>query len=336
MDNKDLSIVAALAKSVGGGGGSSTPIPTPTAQDVGKVIKVDDNGAYGLAIDEGQNTFAGLTDTTITSPTNGQVPVFDSSDNKWKNGAVPSDVIYYDVTLSSNKVILPTGVSPKSIYDLITSGKTVYLVDSDKRIWTCSIKGDATSFRNIIFTSQYIVTDIQNNNHKLFTRSVSALPTSTENYFGGTSGTSYSISIPVVPNATKSDEGKVVQVNSNGMLVLSTYPSTSFKLGDISYSNDTLTVTLNNQGGIWNRSNIEQRILADGFGKYYFTYNNNAWNRFPVVCYTNESGVFNFVIVGYDFNPNDIVPKYKKITVFLNLNNASDDKIFIEEITPST
>lgn len=78
MDNKDLSIVVALAKSAGG-------IPTPTAQDAGKVIKVDDDGAYGLAIDEGQNTFAGLTDTTISNPQTGDIPVYDRTTNKWAN-----------------------------------------------------------------------------------------------------------------------------------------------------------------------------------------------------------------------------------------------------------
>lgn len=81
MDNKDLSIVAALAKSVGGGGGSSTPIPTPTAQDVGKVIKVDDNGAYGLGtlwkdvtgtLTAGQTSVV-ISDSSITSSSTIQV-----------------------------------------------------------------------------------------------------------------------------------------------------------------------------------------------------------------------------------------------------------------------
>jgi len=78
MDNKDLSIVVALAKSASG-------IPAPTSQDAGKVIKVDDEGAYGLAIDEGQNTFAGLTDTNISNPQTGDTPIYDRTTNKWVN-----------------------------------------------------------------------------------------------------------------------------------------------------------------------------------------------------------------------------------------------------------
>lgn len=47
MDNKDLALVIALAKS-SGGGGSGPDIPTPSSSDAGKVLKVDNDGEYEL------------------------------------------------------------------------------------------------------------------------------------------------------------------------------------------------------------------------------------------------------------------------------------------------
>lgn len=48
----------------------------------------------------GNGTFAGLTDTDISSPTNGQVPIFNSSTGNWENGTNPAGVT--DHTLLSN------------------------------------------------------------------------------------------------------------------------------------------------------------------------------------------------------------------------------------------
>lgn len=67
-------------------------VPTPTQEDVGRVIKVDENGEYILDTDEGQSTFAGLTDTNISSPSNGQVATYNSTSGKWENKAVPAEL----------------------------------------------------------------------------------------------------------------------------------------------------------------------------------------------------------------------------------------------------
>lgn len=127
MNNKDIFNVI-LGEKRSSGGSSNPPIPTPTAEDTGKVIKVDDNGAYELAIDEGQNTFAGLTDTTITSPTNGQVPVFDSSDNKWKNGSVPSKIVEFEFAKGNNNTAtLSNNKTWEDIMDVLNGGDTPVL-----------------------------------------------------------------------------------------------------------------------------------------------------------------------------------------------------------------
>ena len=127
MDNKDLAIVAALAKSIGGGG-SSTPIPTPTAQDVGKVPKVNEDGEYELAIDEGQSTFAGLTDTTITNPSNGQIPVFNGTTNKWENK--DNYVIFKCGNFVNDAMADLINCTYTDIQTALDAGKIVYL-DSD-------------------------------------------------------------------------------------------------------------------------------------------------------------------------------------------------------------
>lgn len=67
-------------------------VPTPTQEDVGRVIKVDENGDYILDTDEGQSTFAGLTDTNISNPSNGQVATYNSTSGKWENKDVPAEL----------------------------------------------------------------------------------------------------------------------------------------------------------------------------------------------------------------------------------------------------
>ena len=49
-------------------------------------------------------SFAGLTDTDINNPQNGQVPVYNSTTSKWENQNAPSSVVIDDTTTSASKV----------------------------------------------------------------------------------------------------------------------------------------------------------------------------------------------------------------------------------------
>lgn len=105
MEAKDIALITAIAKSAGGGGSTGGVVPVPTAEDTGKVPKVNAQGEYELAIDEGQNTFAGLTDTNISSPSSGQFVTFGSG-NKWVNQTVNFKNV---VSLSNTVVNVPVG-----------------------------------------------------------------------------------------------------------------------------------------------------------------------------------------------------------------------------------
>lgn len=217
MDNKDLSMMAALAKSIGGGGSSGPTIPTPTSGDSGKVIKVDDEGAYGLALDEGQSTFAGLTDVALTDPTDGQVPVYDGTTNKWKNGSVGGgdSTVIIDCYYSSG-IKLPNDISPKDIADLISNGKNVVLRYDNKRYeYNMEKNGYITAtlialvFCCIEITGNY-TSNIKNTT---FSVDVLALP----DKMVTTKGVKLTpISFPKLPRVTGDDNGKILKVVNGG------------------------------------------------------------------------------------------------------------------------
>lgn len=65
-------------------------ISTPTD---GQVLKYDSsNNKWINATDEGQNTFAGLTDVSVSNLTTGQVPIYNETTNKWENGSIPTEL----------------------------------------------------------------------------------------------------------------------------------------------------------------------------------------------------------------------------------------------------
>lgn len=82
-----------IANSGGGGGGSTVTI-TPTLQSGTKIADYSINGVsgelYAPTGGGGSSTLAGLTDTTITTPTDGQFLVYDGTTSKWVNQTVPT------------------------------------------------------------------------------------------------------------------------------------------------------------------------------------------------------------------------------------------------------
>ena len=80
----------------GGGGGGATSLSDlddvdTTGVAAGKVLKYDGTEQKWMpALDEGENTFAGLTDTDVSNPAAGQIPVYNAS-GKWENKTVIND-----------------------------------------------------------------------------------------------------------------------------------------------------------------------------------------------------------------------------------------------------
>lgn len=97
-------------------------IPDAESADEGKVIKVDSNGDYvlGTGGGGGSSTLAGLSDTDINTPADGQVLAYDANTSKWVNanasgggdvtyfsndsgvGVIPSDGIRLETVSSSS------------------------------------------------------------------------------------------------------------------------------------------------------------------------------------------------------------------------------------------
>lgn len=68
-------------------------------------------------------TISGLTDTTISSASNGQVLTYDSTNSKWINAAIPNDTLYFNInTQSASKTY-------DEVYEAYNSGKSVYAVN---------------------------------------------------------------------------------------------------------------------------------------------------------------------------------------------------------------
>ena len=100
-----------------GAAGSKGLVPEPAAGDQGKFLRGD--GTWQAEID----TLAGLTDTTISSPTDGQVLKYDAGSGKWVNGNGGGGGSSTLAGLSDVKLSTPTDQQPLT-YDN-ASGKWV-------------------------------------------------------------------------------------------------------------------------------------------------------------------------------------------------------------------
>ena len=79
--NLGLATDAAMTGASSGSAGAKGLVPAPAAGDQGKCLRGD--GTWGTVA----AALTDLTDTAISSPTNGQTLVYDDTTNKWKNGA---------------------------------------------------------------------------------------------------------------------------------------------------------------------------------------------------------------------------------------------------------
>ena len=120
-------------------------VVTATLNNLG-VLKPDgstitiSNGTISAAA----QSFAGLSDTTITSPSNGQVPIYNGTTSKWENGAVPT-VQIDDSTTSLTKV----WSSSKTDTELSGKASTTYVDNTykvtSKTVATTGWTSDTTS-----------------------------------------------------------------------------------------------------------------------------------------------------------------------------------------------
>ena len=78
--NLGLATDAAMTGASSGSAGAKGLVPAPAAGDQGKFLRGD--GTWQSEVD----SLTGLTDTTISSPTDGQVLKYDSASSKWVNG----------------------------------------------------------------------------------------------------------------------------------------------------------------------------------------------------------------------------------------------------------
>jgi len=72
------------------------------------------------------NDLAGLTDTTISSPSDGQVLQYNSTTSKWENGTIEIDSAFIvNITDNNSASLLVSDKSPDEIDGAISDGKTV-------------------------------------------------------------------------------------------------------------------------------------------------------------------------------------------------------------------
>lgn len=99
-----------LAAAIAGGGGGSSTLAGLTDTDIssptnGQVLAYDSTESkwVNAASASGATTLEGLTDTSITTPADGQVLTYDSTASKWENAAIPAQSIdgLSDTTIST-------------------------------------------------------------------------------------------------------------------------------------------------------------------------------------------------------------------------------------------
>lgn len=97
-----------------GGSHAAGAVPDPGATS-GSTRFLREDGTWVVPSGSGgSTTFAGLTDVTITSPSNGQYAVYNSSTSKWNNVNAPIDLISYypGVPTASGVLLSATSAQP--------------------------------------------------------------------------------------------------------------------------------------------------------------------------------------------------------------------------------
>lgn len=122
----------AIANKKSGGGGSSTlsglsdtAISTPTN---GQVLAYDGTAEKWENAAIPAQSIAGLSDTTISTPTNGQVLTYDSTAEKWVNASGGSGGTAYTLTDVAEKEL--TGTSYEDMSDVVLNPGVYHIIAS--------------------------------------------------------------------------------------------------------------------------------------------------------------------------------------------------------------
>lgn len=132
MYNNQVSAAKVMVGATSSADGESGRVPAPTSADRTKYLKGDgtwDTPSGG----GGSSTLAGLTDVSISSPTDGQALVYDATNQEWVNGDVGgggdiTDLDFSDLTASQTSDIMTKLNSGAGNTDsgTFTTGSTQY------------------------------------------------------------------------------------------------------------------------------------------------------------------------------------------------------------------
>jgi hypothetical protein len=124
-------------------------LPSADKNNPDKVYYIKDAGGSGGGGGGGSSTLAGLTDVDLSSPTNGQVLEYDSTDQVWKN-ATPSSG--GGSSYSTTEQVVGTWIDGKPIYRIVldyhsaplSGNKSVDVtaLDIDTLVWTNALGTD--------------------------------------------------------------------------------------------------------------------------------------------------------------------------------------------------
>jgi len=129
-----------------------TPNPVTTATDTLTKLQVGST-VYGISGGSGASAFSDLTDVSITSPTDGQVPVYNSTTEKWENGSIASG--------GGHTIIDGEGTSLTQRSNLQFSG---YLKAEDDSTNLTTVVSD--DYTEITWANYQALTDAQRANNK--------------------------------------------------------------------------------------------------------------------------------------------------------------------------
>jgi hypothetical protein len=106
----------------------------------------------------GSTTFAGLTDVSISSPTNGQYAVYNSSTGKWNNVSAPVDVIsYYPGVPTASAVLLSATSAQPWTFPASLTGSYAHCDTAPTAAVTCNIvkisSGTSTTIGSVNFAA---------------------------------------------------------------------------------------------------------------------------------------------------------------------------------------
>lgn len=292
-------------------------------------------------------TLSALTDTTITTPSNGQVLTYDNTTSKWMNANAEKEIFWCTMTSTTenNTTTWSCDKTWSEIYAAHQAGKLVYLkkAQNDEILTPYRILSNSGFFSQCIvipvFNENFFVVDTFNydtNDGWTYTMS-NALPIDTLSFFpilDGTAGQVLTVSsggnsmewldVPTELPSITGNAGKVLTVNSGATGTEWTTPSsgatTLSALTDttISSPTDNQILKYNNSTSKWINSDIPTEVFLCTFTTTIDYENNNAvtfsCDKTPAEIYTAyEAGKCVIMNTAGDYSDEVSVPENNMI-----------------------